>query len=203
LLILIGSPIGGNLTRRIGTVSVVRIGLVSQATALIYIAFAMSPRTTFLGLLPGLVGYGIGGGFAMSQLTNVVLSEIPNNKSGVASGTNTTMRQVGSALGIAVIGTVVTTQTISHAASQISSSTLAAGTKHDAIARVHALGANYSPSPANSPNVARTLSDAVARSVAIASHDAVLFAATVVILGTVVSLLIPKLASEPDMTPAE
>ena len=57
----------------------------------------------------------MGVGFALAQLTNVVLSEIPSEGSGVASGANTTVRQVGSALGVAVIGTVLTVQTVSHA----------------------------------------------------------------------------------------
>ena len=53
---------------------------------------------TFLQLLPGLALYGTGIGLALAQLTNVVLSEIPPESSGVASGSNTTVRQVGSAL---------------------------------------------------------------------------------------------------------
>ena len=203
LLFLMGAPIGGRLAQRISTVSVVRIGLISQAAGLIYIASALSTHATFLRLLPGLVCYGIGGGFAMSQLTNVVLSQIPNNKSGVASGTNTTLRQVGSALGIAEIGTVVTAQTISRAASRIGGSTLAAGTKREAIARVHALGASYSPAAANPPAVARTLINVVARAVAAASQDAILFAAAVVGLGTLLSFLIPKLPLEPQVPPVE
>ncbi|HSS09851.1 MAG TPA: hypothetical protein VLL25_08210, partial [Acidimicrobiales bacterium] len=104
---------------------------------------------------------------------------------------------------IAVIGTVVTTQTISHAVSGIGRSTLTAGTKRDAIARVHALGASYSPAAVNRPAVAKTRSDIVARAVATASHDAVLFAAAVVVVGTLLSLLIPKLPLEPHVTPAE
>ena len=139
----------------------------------------------------------------MSQLTNVVLSQIPNNKSGVASGTNTTLRQVGSALGIAVIGTVVTAQTISRAASRIRGTALPPSTKQAAIARVHALGASYSPGAANRPAVARTLVDVVAHAVAAASQDAVLFAAVVVGLGTLMSLLIPKVPLEPQVPPAE
>ncbi|MFI5042234.1 MAG: MFS transporter, partial [Acidimicrobiales bacterium] len=165
LLILVGAPTGGKLAQRISTVSVVRIGLVCQTIGLLYIATAISTHTTFFRLAPGLVLYGVGGGFSMSQLTNVVLSQIPNNKSGVASGTNTTVRQVGTALGIAVIGTVVTAQTINHAVRQIGGSTLTAAIKRDAIARVHALGANYSPSGANPPAVARVLNADVARAV--------------------------------------
>jgi EmrB/QacA subfamily drug resistance transporter len=203
LLFLVGAPIGGRLAQRISTVSVVRIGLIGQAAGLIYIAFALSTQTTFLRLLPGLVCYGLGGGFALSQLTNVVLSQIPNNKSGVASGTNTTVRQVGSALGIAVIGTVVTTQTITRAVSGIGASRLVTSTKHDAIARVHALGASYSPGTVNPPAAARALADIVARAVAVATHDAILFAAAVVGIGTLLSWLIPRLPPEPQVPPAE
>jgi EmrB/QacA subfamily drug resistance transporter len=203
LFFLVGAPIGGRMAQRISTVSVVRIGLIGQVVGLIYIASVLSTQTTFLRLLPGLVCYGLGGGFSLSQLTNVVLSQIPNNKSGVASGTNTTLRQVGSALGIAVIGTVVTTETISRAASRIGRSTLTAGTKRGAISRVHALGASYSPAAANPPAVAKLLVGVVARAVAAASQDALLFAAAVVGIGTVLSFLIPKLPVEPQIPPVE
>ena len=58
----------------------------------------------------GLFGFGIG--FASSQLTNVILSDIPAEKAGVASGTNSTVRQVGAALGVAVIGSVFASLTV-------------------------------------------------------------------------------------------
>jgi EmrB/QacA subfamily drug resistance transporter len=192
MLVLIASPIGGRLARRITTVSVVRIGLVSQAVALFYIAMSMTTSATFWRFLPGLIVYGIGSGFAMSQLTNVVLSEIPNNKSGVASGTNTTSRQVGSALGIAVIGTVVTVATINHSTSAINATSLPPGVKQVAIDRVHAMGANYTPLPSAPPAVADRLNSIVAHSVATAGHDALLFATGMLVFGTVLSLLIPN-----------
>jgi EmrB/QacA subfamily drug resistance transporter len=192
MTVLIASPIGGRIAHRITTVSVVRIGLVSQAVALIYIASSLSTHATFLRILPGLVLYGVGSGFAMSQLTNVVLSEIPNDKSGVASGTNTTSRQVGSALGIAVIGTVVTVETINHATSAIRASSLAGSVKRSAITRVHAMGANFSPAAAGTPVARRELTRIVAHSVSLASRDALFFAAGMLVIGTGVSLLIPS-----------
>ncbi len=194
LLILVSAPVGGRLTRRINTVHLVRIGLMLQAAALAYISTALSTHTTFLRLLPGLAFYGVGGGFSMSQLTNVVLSEIPAGKAGVASGTNTTVRQVGTALGIAVIGTVVTTQTVSHAVRAIGRSTLTPAVRTAAVARVHAMGASYAPAASSNPATARVLSAVVAGAVATASHDAVLFAAGVVTAGTLLSLLIPTVA---------
>ena len=99
----------------IGTTRVVRIGLVFEAVGLVVVALMISPHTTLLALLPGSILFGIGVGFASSQLTNVILSEVDRDKAGVASGTNTTVRQVGAALGIAVIGSLLNAQAIRHA----------------------------------------------------------------------------------------
>ena len=191
--IIVGAPIAGRLTARIGTIAVVRLGLAMQTLGLIYLALSISPHLTFAQLLPGLVGYGLGAGFSVTQLTNVVLSDIPPAKSGVASGTNTTVRQVGSALGIAVIGTVVTTQTVDHAVSAIAgTAALRPAVRAQAVVQVRALGANYEPAPGLSHQAAATLSRILAQSVSTATHDALLFAAAVVALGACLSWLIPS-----------
>ncbi len=199
LSILVGAPIAGRLTSRIGTVPVIRLGLVMQTVSLVYMAVFVSPDLSFGHLLPGLIGYGLGAGFSVTQLTNVILSDIPPPKSGVASGTNTTVRQVGSALGIAVIGTVVTTQTINHAVDGIAANpTLRPAVRAAATTQVRALGANYQPSAALSHHVAATLSRILADSVSSATHDALLYAAAVVFLGGCLSWLIPSSAGRAD-----
>lgn len=50
--------------------------------------------------------YGLGLGFVSARLTGTVLSEVPVNSYGQASATQSTARQVGSALGTAVSGSV-------------------------------------------------------------------------------------------------
>jgi EmrB/QacA subfamily drug resistance transporter len=111
LFIVLGAQLGGRIARRVNTTVVVRAGLVLEMLGLCAIAIAMTPHLTFPQLLPGFALFGVGLGFASSQLTNVVLSEIPAESAGAASGANTTVRQIGSALGIAVIGSLLTTQT--------------------------------------------------------------------------------------------
>lgn len=54
-----------------------------------------------------LAGYGLGLGLASAQLTGTVLRDIPTEQSGQSSATQSTVRQVGSALGTAVIGAVL------------------------------------------------------------------------------------------------
>jgi hypothetical protein len=52
----------------------------------------------------------MGVGLAISQVTSTVLMSIPWQKAGVGSGANNTVRQIGSAFGIAVIGAVLVAQ---------------------------------------------------------------------------------------------
>ena len=51
--------------------------------------------------------YGLGLGLATAQLTSAILIDIPPRQSGQASGLQSTFRQVGSALGIAILGTML------------------------------------------------------------------------------------------------
>jgi len=111
ILIALGAPIGGRLTRYVSITSVVRSGLALESVGLLVVALAISPHVSFLALLPGMMVFGLGVGFASSQLTNVILSDIDPDKAGVASGANTTVRQVGLALGIATFAAFIDVST--------------------------------------------------------------------------------------------
>ncbi len=67
----------------------------------------IGPSTGVGVLIPFLFVYGFGVGLATAQLTGVVLMDVPAARSGQASGTQSTARQIGSALGIAVLGTIL------------------------------------------------------------------------------------------------
>jgi EmrB/QacA subfamily drug resistance transporter len=111
ILIAVGAPIGGRMTRYVSITSIVRTGLALESIGLLSVALAISAHVSFPALLPGMVVFGLGVGFASSQLTNVILSDIDPEKAGVASGTNTTVRQVGLALGIATFASFVDAST--------------------------------------------------------------------------------------------
>ena len=67
-------------------------------------ALVISTSITGWGLAPWLFVYGLGVGFATAQLTGVILSEIPVTESGGASAVQSTSRQVGAAIGTAILG---------------------------------------------------------------------------------------------------
>ncbi len=101
------SGISAGLGSRLESTWVIRVGLVLEMIGVAGIGFMISPEATGWSIVPFLFVYGMGVGFATAQLTGVVLKDVPVAASGQGSGTSSTSRQIGSALGIAVIGTVL------------------------------------------------------------------------------------------------
>lgn len=204
IFIIMGAQIGGRLTRKIGVTPVVRMGLILETVGLALLAFSISPNVTFFDLLRGFVLFGFGVGFASSQLTNVVLYDIDREKSGVASGANTTVRQLGGGLGAAVIGSFLTAETVRHAIQAVSAAKqLPAALSKQAIAGLHELGPNYVP-PANvSPDNAAVLRNALADAVSKGTRPALFFASALVLLGAIVSILIPRIGPPGSGDPGE
>ena len=192
VFIIIGSQLGGYLTRYIGTTRVVQLGLALEMIGLVTVAFAVDPGMTFVDLLAPYALFGFGIGFASSQLTNVILSDIPVDKAGVASGTNSTVRQVGGALGVAVVGSVFASLTVQRTIDAVRASGLSAALRDTAVAGVHAQGAGFPVPPGTPAADAATLSHALAAGITDAVQPALLLAAAFVAVGAILSLLLPK-----------
>ena len=101
------APVAASLARRYGPRRTVSLGMALEAVGILATTLLLSTTVTGLQLVIPLFVYGVGVGLATAQLTSVTLSDIPMQKSGLASGANSTMRQVGSALGIAILGTIL------------------------------------------------------------------------------------------------
>ena len=95
------------LTEAIGQRAVVRIGLALEAVAVGGLALTISRTIGTWPLAGWLFVYGLGVGMATAQLSSVIMSEVPPAQGGQASGLQSTVRQLGSALGIAVLGTLL------------------------------------------------------------------------------------------------
>jgi len=103
----VAAPIAGGIAHKDSPRRVVQIGMALEAVGVLGTALLLAPGVSGLILAVPLFVYGIGVGFATAQLANVVLSEVPPARSGLASGANSTMRQIGTAIGAALIGTIL------------------------------------------------------------------------------------------------
>lgn len=96
-----------SLASRLGPPRVVTIGLVLELLSAITAAVVVAGAAPLWLLTAVLAGYGLGLGLASAQLTSTVLRDVPVEQSGAASAAQSTVRQVGAALGSAVSGTVL------------------------------------------------------------------------------------------------
>lgn len=107
----VASGAAAALNQRISPVIVVRIGILAEIVGIVAVGVVIAPDAAWGWILPGLFVYGFGVGLATAQLTGVILVDVPVDQSGQGSGTQSTSRQIGSALGIAILGTVLFTST--------------------------------------------------------------------------------------------
>ncbi len=70
--------------------------------------------TTYAEVVPGLLLIGLGAGLLLPTATNSVVGSVPQGDSGIGSATNAVALQVGGALGVAVIGSVLSTRYQDH-----------------------------------------------------------------------------------------
>src|SRR3954451_22879244 len=103
------SGLAATVGSRLAPLTVVRVGLVAEIVGVAAAGLVVQSDTGWGLLVPSLFVYGLGVGLATAQLTGVVLAELPVELSGEGSGIQSTARQIGSALGIAVLGTVLFT----------------------------------------------------------------------------------------------
>ncbi len=106
ILIILVAPIAGRSSDRIGSRALMTAGMLCLAASLAIFS-RLGLDSTFWDILPGLIVGGFGMGLVMTPMTAAALGSVPVEKSGVGSGVLNTFRQVGGALGIAVMGAIV------------------------------------------------------------------------------------------------
>jgi GMP synthase-like glutamine amidotransferase len=105
LLAFVFSPIGGRLTTRVpmrllmgGGLALVGIGLLLMT--------GVTANSQWTVLLPGFIVTGIGVGLLNPALASTAVGVVPPEQSGMASGINSTFRQVGISTGVAALGAI-------------------------------------------------------------------------------------------------
>ena len=105
---LVIAPLAGMLAPRIGTRALMVGGLALQATGLTWFGLAMGPDTAYGVLVPAFIACGVGMGLVFAPISTAVLATMRPEHHAKASGTNSTVREIGVALGIAVLTAVFT-----------------------------------------------------------------------------------------------
>ncbi len=106
---LVMIPLARNAPRiadRFGNNRVVALGLLSSAAGMLVLR-TLSTDLVYWHLAVGLVLFAAGMGLAGTPSTSAITASLPREKQGVGSAVNDTSRELGSALGIAILGTIL------------------------------------------------------------------------------------------------
>lgn len=101
------STIAPTVAERIGFRRTLVTGMLLISAGLVTFATLADPDGGYLTVLPGILILGAGIGLAMSPSTAAITASLPEEKQGVASALNDTVREMGGAVGIALIGSVL------------------------------------------------------------------------------------------------
>jgi EmrB/QacA subfamily drug resistance transporter len=106
ILIILIAPIAGRFSDRVGSRWMMGGGMLLVSGSLAIFS-RLGLRGTFWDLLPGLIIGGIGMALVMTPTTAAAMGSVEVDKAGVGSAVLNSMRQVGGALGIAIMGAIV------------------------------------------------------------------------------------------------
>ncbi|AQP49098.1 MFS transporter [Tessaracoccus aquimaris] len=107
-----------HLAAALGAARVVILGLALEVVGVAATALLVGLQLGSWWVAATMLVYGVGVGLASAQVTSLVLGDVPVAQSGAGSAVQSTVRQVGSALGAAMGGTVLSSALGTHVIQQ-------------------------------------------------------------------------------------
>lgn len=107
LLMMVASGLAPRVASRIGSRETMATGIFLGGVGLALMASLVSVNGGYLSVLPGLLTMGLGMGLSMAPSTEAITSALPRERQGVASALNDVTREFGTALGVALLGAVL------------------------------------------------------------------------------------------------
>ena len=142
--VVIAAPLSGWLSDRIGSRWLIFSGMLITALGFFLMRGQMSLDTRWTSLVFPFVVSGFGIGLVMAPMTSAVMSTAPQEKAGAASGILSTMRQLGSVMGIAVMGAVLQNRAVAYVEASVAGKLAGVPFVPDAAKQqiIHAVGSS-------------------------------------------------------------
>lgn len=146
------APLSAKIAEKISAKITVQIGLFIAILGSIVLYNSLTLDANRITLIPALAIFGVGFGLIVAQITNIILSAVPNSQAGQASGINGTIREVGRTVGTALIGAVFIATFTSSVTNNISSSqNIPNAVKSSIVSTFNSGETNLSSSNTNQP----------------------------------------------------
>jgi EmrB/QacA subfamily drug resistance transporter len=199
-VVMVGSPLSARLVDRLGTKVVVTLGLCLATAGLVAISQLQVDSHYWPDVIWRLMLMASGMALVMAPATESIMSSLPLSKAGVGSAVNDTTRQVGGAMGVAIIGSVLSSIYASKLGDFLAGSPVRGSTAtsiKESLGGALAVAKGFATS---SSDLAASLAHAANSAFVDGMHVAVLVAAGATLFGAVVALLwLPARARREDV----
>lgn len=202
LVSFLAAPIAGRLTEVIPVRILFGVGLSLVGIGLLLMS-GLEPASEWTALLPGFIVAGAGIGLTNPAIASTAVGVVSPAESGMASGINSTFRQVGIATGIAGLGAVFQSDVSARVAEKLAGGKLAASAE-----RLGAMAGSFETETAlaSIPDDARgELAAAVNVSFVESLNELLIIAAVVAFAGAALAFLLVRardFAAQPEAEPA-
>jgi len=138
------APFAGRFADRVGGKYILMVGITLFAIGMATLTYVAGPDSTWVNFLAPLIVAGAGMGMTFAPMTTVALRNIQPRMAGAASGVMNTTRQLGAAIGSAVVGAILQNQlaTSLHNQAVSQSASLPAAFRDQFIARFSSVSSN-------------------------------------------------------------
>ncbi|MFB7501846.1 MFS transporter [Streptomyces sp. NPDC056161] len=107
VLMMAASGLAPRLAERVGARTTMATGILLAGAGLALMAILVSVDGGYLAVLPGMLAMGVGMGLSMTPSTEAITGSLPRERQGVASALNDVTREFGTALGVALLGALL------------------------------------------------------------------------------------------------
>ncbi|GGS46578.1 MFS transporter [Streptomyces violaceus] len=200
--LLVGVVVGP-LMRRVPARALITTGLLAATAALLSLT-ALDAHTAFGPLAWRLALLGLGMGLVITPMTATAVASVPHHLAGMAAAGNNAFRQVGGALGPAVLGTLLTTRATDALPGHLADAGVNGATAHQVTAAVDAAGLGAVAQLNLGADTGRALG-ALSESFLDGLQLCLIVAASLALLAAVVGAVLlrkPKPKPEPEPEPA-
>ena len=195
IAMLVLAPLSARLVERVGTKAVVGGGLLIVATSLsLFVTFTADTSVGVIIAVAVLMGVGMAN--VMAPATESIMGSLPRAKAGVGSAVNDTTRQVGGAIGVALLGSLLSSRYLNHIGSRLDNAPIPPAARKAVSANIQAAVEVARRSPVTLRNeILTTARDGFMSGL----HLAAIVAAVVVVIAAVgVFLWLPSHAPSED-----
>ncbi|MGH2532415.1 MAG: MFS transporter [Thermomicrobiales bacterium] len=205
VVMMVLSPISGAMTSRMGSRKLLSFGMIVTGIGTL-LFLRSSADATYWDILPAFLVIGVGNSFLWAPMTTAVLNSVESSKSGIASAINGATREIGTAFGVALLGTLANRAYQDRYAAndqiQAIKADAALAPLHPVVDKVGE-GASYGgrviyndgffPGVAQqAPEVAATIASVSARAFVVGMDRAVIFSGVAIMVASAISYLLIK-----------